>query len=115
MFFGNNKVLEKLIEKFEEYSTRVDCVFVLLTPDDKVATPDAGEAKRRSRQNVIFEAGFFYGAMDRKSGRILLLHKGPVELPSDIAGIVWVDISNGIMAAGEEIRKEVMDLSKRAE
>jgi predicted nucleotide-binding protein len=30
-----------------------------------------------------------------------------VELPSDIAGIIWIDISNGIAAAGEEIRKEV--------
>jgi predicted nucleotide-binding protein len=100
-----------LIEKFEEYSRQVDCVFVLLTPDDNVVAANTSDAKRRSRQNVIFEAGFFYGALDRKSGRILLLHKGPVELPSDIAGVVWIDISNGILAAGEEIRKEVLDLS----
>jgi predicted nucleotide-binding protein len=104
-----------LIEKFEEYSRKIDCVFVLLTPDDNVVAANTSEGKRRSRQNVIFEAGFFYGALDRKSGRILLLHKGPVELPSDIAGVVWIDISNGIQAAGEEIRKEVMDLSKQAD
>jgi predicted nucleotide-binding protein len=96
-----------LIEKFEEYSRTVDCVFVLLTPDDKVIGSGSGEEKRRSRQNVIFELGFFYGALGRRSGQILLLHKGPVDLPSDLFGIVWIDISNGIAAAGEEIRKDV--------
>jgi CheY-like chemotaxis protein len=99
-----------LIEKFEEYSRKVDCVFVLLTPDDKVIGSGSSEEKRRSRQNVIFELGFFYGALERRSGRILLLHKGPVDLPSDTSGIVWIDINNGIAAAGEEIRKEVASL-----
>jgi CheY-like chemotaxis protein len=99
-----------LIEKFEEYAHKVDCVFVLLTPDDNVAATKTSEEKRRSRQNVVFEAGFFYGTLDRRSGRILLLHKGPLELPSDISGVVWIDITNGISGAGEEIRKEVSGL-----
>lgn len=99
-----------LIEKFEEYARVVDCVFVLLTPDDKVIASGTSDEKRRSRQNVIFELGFFYGALERRSGRIFLLHKGPVELPSDISGIVWIDISNGIAAAGEEIRREAAEL-----
>ena len=99
-----------LIEKFEEFTRRVDCVFVLLTPDDKVIDSGSDEEKRRSRQNVIFELGFFYGVLGRLSGRILLLHDGPVELPSDIAGIVWIDITRGIDAAGEEIRREVAAL-----
>jgi CheY-like chemotaxis protein len=96
-----------LIEKFEEYARTVDWVFVLLTPDDMVVEGGSNDEKRRSRQNVIFELGFFYGALERRSGRILLLHKGPVEIPSDISGIVWIDISNGISYAGEEIRREV--------
>jgi predicted nucleotide-binding protein len=100
-----------LIEKFEEYGRNVDCVFVLLTPDDKVVGSGSNEEKRRSRQNVLFELGFFYGALERRSGRILLLHKGDVELPSDISGIVWIGIDNGIAAAGEEIRKEVSFLT----
>lgn len=96
-----------IIEKFEDYSYQPDCVFVLLTPDDKAISTDSNDEKRRSRQNVIFELGFFYGALDRRSGRILLLHKGDVELPSDISGVIWIDISKGIHAAGEEIRKEL--------
>lgn len=34
------------------------------------------EQKRRSRQNVIFELGFFYAGLERRSGRVILLHKG---------------------------------------
>jgi CheY-like chemotaxis protein len=99
-----------VVEKFEEHAFQVDCVFVLITPDDKAIATGSDEMKRRSRQNVIFEMGFFYGSLGRRSGRILLLHNGPVDLPSDIAGIVWIDISNGVKAAGEQIRNEVRSL-----
>jgi predicted nucleotide-binding protein len=96
-----------IIEKFENVSGRVDFVFVLLTPDDQVLTSDMTNAeKRRSRQNVIFEFGFFYGKLGRESARVIALRKGSVELPSDIDGIVWIDISNGVAAAGEAIRRE---------
>jgi CheY-like chemotaxis protein len=99
-----------IIEKFEEYARRVDCVFVLLTPDDVGGLPGTNDEKRRSRQNVIFEAGFFYANLNRLSGRIFLLYKGPLELPSDISGVVLIDIQDGIIAAGENIRIEVATL-----
>lgn len=96
-----------IIEKFEELSGRIDCVFVLLTPDDAGVNLSTDDEKRRARQNVIFEMGFFYAKMGRKTGRIIALRKGPIDLPSDIQGVVWIDISRGIKASGEEIRKEV--------
>jgi predicted nucleotide-binding protein len=95
-----------LIEKFEDFSTRVDCVFVLLTPDDQISRKSANET-RRSRQNVIFELGFFYGQFGRQSGRVIVLYKGPNELPSDIQGVAWISIDGGVEAAGEQIRREV--------
>ncbi|HLX68187.1 MAG TPA: TIR domain-containing protein [Verrucomicrobiae bacterium] len=97
-----------IIEKFEETSQDIDIVFVLLTPDDKAAAVAApNQIKRRARQNVIFELGYFYGKLQRVGGRVLLLHKGKVELPSDIAGVVYVDISDGVEAAGETLRREL--------
>jgi len=99
-----------VIEKFENYAYKIDCVFVLLTPDDKVISSGSNDERRRSRQNVIFELGFFYGALSRHSGRTIILYKEPLELPSDIAGVVWIDITAGIDAAGENIRKEVAPL-----
>ncbi len=97
-----------IIEKFEKYSKLADFVFVLLTPDDVVLSETfSNDEMRRSRPNVIFEMGFFYGQLGRESGRIIVLHDGPTELPSDIDGVVWIDISSGVEAAGERIRREL--------
>lgn len=100
-----------IIEKFEEFASRIDCVFVLLTPDDSGVSLATDDDKRRARQNVVFELGFFYAQMGRKTGRVIALRKGPIELPSDIQGIIWIDIPHGIKAAGEDIRKEVAHIS----
>jgi predicted nucleotide-binding protein len=97
-----------IIEKFEEYAGDIDIVFVLATPDDLGNLATAPKTvQRRARQNVLFEYGYFLGALRRTTGRVLLLHKGPCELPSDIAGVVAIDINNGIAAAGAEIKREL--------
>jgi predicted nucleotide-binding protein len=97
-----------IIEKFEDAASETDLVFVLLTPDDQLA-PDSSSnnEKRRARQNVIFELGYFLGVLGRRSGQVLLLHKGNLDLPSDISGVIYVDISSGVAAAGEQIRREI--------
>ena len=97
-----------IIEKFEEETKHVDIVFVLLTPDDAIAPADAkDDIKRRARQNVILEMGYFLAKLQRRSGNVLLLYKGSVELPSDISGVVYIDISAGVRKAGGEIRREL--------
>ena len=100
-----------MIETFESEAELTELVFVLLTPDDKVAEDSDTETdKYRARQNVIFEMGFFLGKLGRKSGKVLLLHKGPLDIPSDIAGIRYIDITNGIESTGERIRRELQAL-----
>jgi CheY-like chemotaxis protein len=102
-----------IIEKLEDYGAGSTLVFALLTPDDLGATGDEpDDVKRRARQNVIFELGFFIGHLGRRSGRVLLLHSGPIELPSDLSGLVYIDISGGIEAAGERIRKELEKINE---
>ena len=97
-----------IIEKFEALVDDVDLVFVLLTPDDEMASSSAGsDRSRRARQNVILELGFFLGKLQRLSGKIILLYKGSLDIPSDISGIIYIDITNGIDAVGEQIRKEI--------
>lgn len=95
-----------LIEKFEEFSEQIDCAFVLLTPDDPIVLKSLKEP-RRCRQNVIFELGFFLAQLGRRSGRVVVLYKEPNELPSDIAGVTWIGINEGVEAAGEQIRREL--------
>jgi predicted nucleotide-binding protein len=98
-----------IIEKLETYAPLVDLAFVLLTPDDVMASEqdDTNDKKRHARQNVIFELGYFLGVFGRLSGRVFLLHKAQLDLPSDLSGVIYIDISNGVEAAGEIIRKEL--------
>jgi Predicted nucleotide-binding protein containing TIR-like domain len=97
-----------IIEKLEEYADTANLVFVLLTPDDKVVTGgEPSESSWRSRQNVILELGYFLGRLGRRSGQVLLLYKGTLELPSDISGIASISIDGGIETAGEAIRREL--------
>jgi CheY-like chemotaxis protein len=102
-----------IIEKLEDYARVTDVAFILLTPDDKMSNgKGTNDAKRRARQNVIFELGYFLGIFGRLSGRVLLLHKGHLDLPSDLSGVIYIDISNGVDAAGENIRKELVNVTK---
>ena len=97
-----------VIEKFEHHAAQSNLAFIVLTPDDKIADANSSnDGKRRARQNVIFELGFFLGTLGRSTGRIFLLHKGPLDLPSDLSGVIYIDVTNGVEAAGEKIRKEL--------
>jgi len=82
-----------IIEKFEKYSDDVGFAVVLLTPDDFGNSQEAPDAKQpRARQNVVLELGYFLGRLTRN--RVCALYKGHVELPSDIQGVVYVEMDN---------------------
>jgi hypothetical protein len=78
-----------VIEKFEDHGGAAAFAIVLLTPDD-VGGADKESLNPRARQNVVFELGFFVGRLGR--GRVVALTKGNVELPSDIAGVVYIPL-----------------------
>ena len=101
-----------VIEKFEETAEEIDVVFVLITPDDVGGEKDT-ELVRRARQNVIFELGYFVGKLGRRSGRLILLYKSGIEIPSDLNGVVYIDISKGIFEAGERIRREISNIGPK--
>jgi len=77
-----------LIEKLEHYAD-VAFAVVLLSPDDVGTAVSGGAPAARARQNVVFELGYFYGRLKRE--RVCTLRRGPVELHSDISGVVWTD------------------------
>lgn len=77
-----------VIEKFEDH-TNVGFAVVLMTPDDVGASAsDKDNLKPRSRQNVIFELGFFAGKLGRN--RVCALYKEGVEIPSDYKGVLFI-------------------------
>ena len=78
------------IEKFEDSAKEVGFAVVLLTPDDLGGAVSQTDSSLRGRQNVIFELGCFAGALGR--GRVCLLRKGEVEIPSDLFGVVYTEM-----------------------
>ncbi len=97
-----------IIEKFEHYASQCRFAFVLLTPDDSVSHPDTQESKWRARQNVIMELGWFMAKLGRE--RVIIIHKGQVEIPSDMLGIIYLPFRESILEVSEKIRQRLQGL-----
>ncbi len=100
---------QTIIEKFEHHATDVMIAFVLMTPDDVVGDGAGGENRYRPRQNVIWEHGYFSAGSRRRKGQVIILQKGEIELPSDLEGIVRIDVSKGVESAETQIRRELSE------
>jgi predicted nucleotide-binding protein len=113
-----------IVEKFQQNSD-VRFAVILLTPDDEgreKATKRRGKATKgtpsradpeyhyRARQNVIFEAGYFMGRIDRSNMAILL--GGDVELPSDLGSMLHIQMNNEKWK--EDLGKEIRDAFKQS-
>ena len=80
-----------IIEKFVDFSD-VGFSVVLLTGDDRGGAQKTpyDKQKKRARQNVILELGFFLGKLGRK--RVCALYEEGVEIPSDYDGVIFVPL-----------------------
>ena len=79
-----------VIEKFEKHSD-VGFAVVLLTPDDYAYSKKAPKkVEERPRPNVILELGYVLAKLGRE--RVCALKKGDIATPSDIHGVIWVEM-----------------------
>jgi predicted nucleotide-binding protein len=107
-----------LIEKFEANAV-VAFAVVLLTADDTCQSTIGSElGKPRARQNVIFELGYFFGALGRH--RVAALYAPGVELPSDVAGLAYIPLDaseawKSLLAKELHAARLVVDLGKALE
>lgn len=80
-----------IIEKFEDHSSNVKYVVILLTPDDIGGLKtELDKLSPRARQNVVFEMGWFFGRLGR--GKVCALVSSGVDQPSDLHGIVYISL-----------------------
>lgn len=63
--------------------------------------------RNRARQNVVLELGYFIGKLSRD--RVCCLHKGDVELPSDMHGIVYIFFKKSVNEVRHKIIKELKE------
>jgi len=104
-----------IIEKFGHYSKDIAFAVCLLSADDIAHSKDEDSTKSRfrSRQNVIFELGFFIGKISRSN--VLAIHElvENFEIPSDYQGVLFIpydsdgkwkfDLVKELKAAGIEV------------
>lgn len=83
-------------------NTDVPYAVVLLTPDDEghIAGKD-DEKKFRARQNVVLEMGMFLAKLGRE--KVAILHKGNIELPSDINGLIYIPFKDSVQQAKNKL------------
>lgn len=98
---------DTIIEKLEaNIDVRYACV--LLTPDDEGhPAGQPKEKKLRARQNVILELGMFLVRLGRK--RVAILHKGSLELPSDINGLIYIKFNKRVDEVKERLGAELQE------
>jgi predicted nucleotide-binding protein len=83
-------------------NSEVHFAIVLLTPDDEGYRAEHPEEKRfRARQNVVLELGMFLMKLGRE--RVAILHKGDLELPSDIHGLIYIPFSSRVQEAKNKL------------
>jgi len=93
-----------LPEKLETVAAQVYGAIALVTPDDAIPEIVAdAPGTNRARQNVVLEIGWFWARLGRQ--RCLLLRKGQVDLPSDLAGVEWHDFERSPTECSENIRE----------
>jgi predicted nucleotide-binding protein len=99
-----------IIEKFEANAEDIAFAVALLTPDD-VGAKRGQEVQPRARENVLFEAGYFVGALGRHN--VVLLRKPEVAPPSDLAGVLCIEMDEGggwIVELAKELRAAGVDV-----
>jgi predicted nucleotide-binding protein len=103
---------DTIIEKLEQHlgaSAQTGYACVILTPDDEgYVAGRAEEKKYRARQNVVLELGMVLARLGRR--RVAILHKESVELPSDIAGLIYIAFKERI----EELAGKLYDELEQA-
>lgn len=83
-------------------NANVKYAVVLLTPDDEgYKAGRQKEKKFRARQNVVLELGMFLSALGRE--RVAILHKGSLELPSDINGLIYIPFQDSVQEAKNKL------------
>jgi predicted nucleotide-binding protein len=82
------KAGDMIIEMLESAAKDYDFAVIILTRDDVVFREGGDTEKRQARDNCIFEAGLFMGALGRHRC-ILISSVKADDLPVDLRGIIY--------------------------
>src|SRR5262249_62061701 len=104
------------LDRLFELAQEVDFAAFVFAQDDWTSTDAAESAQASPRDNVVFEAGLFGGALGIR--RTFILHANDSKLPSDLLGLTSVryDPAGGpaeVRAMNEKLRKAIETEGRR--
>jgi hypothetical protein len=104
------------LERLVELSREVDFAAFVFAQDDWTTTDAAESGQASPRDNVVFEAGLFGGALGIR--RTFILHADGSKLPSDLLGLTSVryDPAGGaaeVRAINQKLRKAIDSEGRR--
>jgi hypothetical protein len=107
------------LERLVELTRQVDFAAFIFAQDDWTAAGPDGEASGQAspRDNVVFEAGLFGGALGIR--RTFILHAHGAKLPTDLLGLTSVRYADAAKAAevravNQKLRKAIEDEGRLA-
>jgi hypothetical protein len=90
------------LESLESIIKDLDFSVLVLTPDDMILSTN--QAQKLPRDNVLYELGFFTGAIGRNRTFIVCDRSTKVKIPTNLAGIIVADFE---MHSDKDIRSSV--------
>jgi len=105
------------LDRLVELSQEVDFAAFVFAQDDWTTTDASQSGQASPRDNVVFEAGLFGGALGIR--RTFILHANGSKLPSDLLGLTSVryDPATGpaeVRAINQKLRKAIETEGRRA-
>ena len=107
------------LESLERELLEVDFAVLVLSPDDIVISRNS--ASDAPRDNIVFELGFFMGALTRSRTFLLVPRGGDFKLPTDLMGVTPLtyrtelepDTAAVVARACNELRKLILAIGPR--
>jgi len=105
------------LDRLVELSQEVDFAVFVFAQDDWTTTDASQSSQASPRDNVVFEAGLFGGALGIR--RTFILHANDAKLPTDLLGLTSVryEAANGpeeVHAINEKLRRAIETEGRRS-
>src|SRR6187200_3771169 len=108
------------LDRLVELTREVDFAAFVFAQDDwttRGASPGAASGQASPRDNVVFEAGLFGGALGMR--RTFILHASGAKLPSDLLGLTCIRYGEATTAAemrvvNQKLRKAIENAGNAA-
>lgn len=98
-----NDSIETILGKIERLAGQCHVAVILMTADDEMKS-----GRKRARQNVVLELGYFLGLWRKHDKRKIIVIQAPgVDAPSDINGVLYLEYNSKVQDVFLPLKKQL--------